>query len=90
MREQDSGVASAMVNTTQQVGASLGAALLNTVAATAPASYIASRGPRFAPYALVHGFSVAFLVGAIVVGAGAVVSAVLVNATAKDFSNPPA
>ena len=40
------GVASAMVNTSTQVGASLGAALLNTVAATATASYIASHGPR--------------------------------------------
>ena len=55
VREQDSGVASAMVNTTQQVGASLGAALLNTIAATATATYIASHGPRLAPNALVHG-----------------------------------
>ena len=90
VHEQDSGVASAMVNTTQQVGASLGAALLNTVAATATANYIASRGPRLAPYAVVHGFSVAFAVGAIIVGAGAIASAVLVKATAKDLSDPAA
>lgn len=90
VREQDSGVASAMVNTTQQVGASLGAAFLNTIAATATANYIASRGPGLAPYAMVHGFSVAFAVGAIIVAAGAIVSAVCVNATAKDLSNPAA
>ena len=78
--ERDSGVASAMVNTTQQVGASLGAALLNTIAATATATYIASHGPRLAANAVVHGFSVALGVGAAVVAAGAVASAVLVNA----------
>ena len=86
--ERDSGVASAMVNTTQQVGASLGAALLNTVAATATANYLASHGARFAPNAVVHGFSVAFAIGAIIVAAGAVASAVLVNASAKDLVDP--
>jgi predicted MFS family arabinose efflux permease len=88
VREQDSGVASAMVNTTQQVGASLGAALLNTIAATATATYIATHGPLFAPSAVVHGFTVAFAVGAAIVAAGALASAVLINTTAKDLSNP--
>ena len=90
VRDRDSGVASAMVNTTQQVGASLGAALLNTIAATATATYLASHGPRLAPNAVVHGFTVAFFVGAIIVAAGALVSAVLVNATTKDLANPTA
>ena len=90
VREQDSGVASAMVNTTQQVGASLGAALLNTIAATATANYLASHGPRLAPNAVVHGFSVAFALGAIIVAVGAVASFVLVNATANDLANPAA
>jgi hypothetical protein len=85
VRERDAGVASAMVNTTQQVGASLGAALLNTIAATATANCIASRAPQFAPDAVVHGFTVAFAVGAGIVAAGAIVSAVLVNAKAKDL-----
>ena len=88
VRESDAGVASAMVNTSTQVGASLGAALLNTVAATATASYIASHGPRLAPYAVVHGFTEAFAVGAIIVAAGAFASAVLVNAKAKELSSP--
>lgn len=90
VRERDAGVASAMVNTTQQVGASLGAALLNTIAATATANYIASHGPRLAPNAVVHGFTVAFAVGAIIVAAGAIASAVLINAKTKDLSNPAA
>jgi hypothetical protein len=88
VREQDSGVASAMVNTTQQVGASLGAALVNTIAATATANYLAAHGPRLAPYAVVHGFSVAFAVGAIIVAAGAIASAILVNASAADLTSP--
>jgi EmrB/QacA subfamily drug resistance transporter len=88
VQERDAGVASAMVNTTTQVGASLGAALLNTVAATATATYLASHGPRLAPNAVVHGFTVAFAVGAIIVAAGAIASAVLVNAKAEDLSNP--
>jgi predicted MFS family arabinose efflux permease len=90
VREQDSGVASAMVNTTSQVGASLGAALLNTIAATATANYIASHASRPAPYGVVHGFTVAFAVGAIIVATGAIASAVLVNAKATDLSNPAA
>src|SRR5579864_8388960 len=42
--ESDAGVASALVNTTQQTGGSLGVALLNTVAASATTGYLASHG----------------------------------------------
>jgi hypothetical protein len=68
----DAGVASALVNATQQVGGSLGIALLNSVAASATASFLAARvrsiGPtaiqRFAPAATVHGFVEGFEVSA--------------------------
>ncbi|GMA23443.1 hypothetical protein GCM10025864_12020 [Luteimicrobium album] len=54
----DTAVAGAMVMTSQQVGASLGTALLSTVAADAAASYLARH--RVAPVdAVVHGFGVA-------------------------------
>jgi len=85
--ERDSGVASAVLNSTQQVGASLGAALLNTIAATATATYLASHGRLLKEQALVHGFTRALLVGAIIVAAGAVVSAALVNARPSNPSN---
>ena len=85
VRDQDAGVASAMVNTTTQVGASLGAALLNTIAATATANYLVTHGPRFAPEAVVHGFTRAFVVGAVIVAVGAVASALLINAKPSDF-----
>ena len=58
----DSGVASALVNTTQQIGGSLGTALLNTVAATATAGYITAHGVRSVSAGLVHGYSIAFAV----------------------------
>src|SRR5690606_21979354 len=38
---RDSGVASAMVNTSQQVGGAIGTALLNTIAASATTAYVA-------------------------------------------------
>jgi EmrB/QacA subfamily drug resistance transporter len=80
---EDSGVASSLLNASQQVGASLGAALLNTIAATATASYIASHGASFLERGTVHGFTVAFAVGAAILAAGALVSATLVQGVAK-------
>jgi EmrB/QacA subfamily drug resistance transporter len=60
VEDRDAGVASALVNTTQQVGGSLGTALLNTIAASATASYIASHGSGSSAVAAVHGYTVAF------------------------------
>lgn len=64
----DAGVASALINTSQQVGGSLGTALLNTVATTAATSYIAANaahlGQRAVPYGLTHGYTEAFKAGA--------------------------
>ena len=41
---EDAGVASALVNATQQTGGSMGAALINTIATTATASYLVAHG----------------------------------------------
>ncbi len=60
--EHDAGVASALVNTTQQVGGSLGVAFLNTIATSATANYALSHGGPSAQ-ATVHGFTTAFAVG---------------------------
>jgi MFS family permease len=79
VRPSDSGVASAMVNTTQQVGGSLGTALLNTVAATATANFIRANGPASVSSGLVHGYAVAFAVGAALLVVAALVTAVLVT-----------
>ncbi|MDT7545135.1 MAG: hypothetical protein QOE99_1245 [Actinomycetota bacterium] len=57
----DAGAASALVNTMQQVGGSLGVAFLNTIATSATVSYAGAHGgPSRA--AVVHGFTSAFAV----------------------------
>lgn len=68
---RDAGVASALVNTTQQVGGSLGTALLNTIAASVTASYITAHGVGAAAAGTVHGYTVAFTwcVGALLLAA---------------------
>ena len=72
----DTGVASAMLNTSQQIGGSLGTALLNTVAATATATYAAANsqlGEKLMPFAMTHGFTVAFKFSAGLLFVGAIV-----------------
>jgi EmrB/QacA subfamily drug resistance transporter len=82
---QDSGVASALVNTMQQVGGSIGTAALSTVALTATASYLTAHhaGRLAVATAAVHGYSSAFTVSAILFGVGAVAAAVLVPSRAR-------
>ena len=72
---REAGVASATVNTAQQVGGSLGTAILNAVATTATAGFVGGRAS-----AVVHGFATAAEVGVAILVAGAIVAAVLVNA----------
>jgi hypothetical protein len=79
---QDTGVASAMINTSQQVGGSLGTALLNTVSATAATSYIAANqnlGDKVQAFGITHGFTVAFTVSAGLLFAGAIVLFFFIN-----------
>ena len=59
---REAGVASAMVNTSQQVGGSVGTSLLSTIFASAVASYTASHlhTADLANAAAVHGYTTAF------------------------------
>jgi EmrB/QacA subfamily drug resistance transporter len=78
----DTGVASAMLNTSQQIGGSLGTALLNTVAATATTTFAAANtqlGERVMPFAITHGFTVAFKFSAALLFVGAVVLFFFIN-----------
>ena len=54
---REAGVASAVAGTAQQIGASVGTALLNTIAAAATASYLAAHVQAPLPVALVHGYA---------------------------------
>jgi EmrB/QacA subfamily drug resistance transporter len=58
----EAGVASAMVNTSQQVGGSIGTSLLSTLFASSAASYLGShgRGSGAQTAAMVHGYTTAF------------------------------
>ncbi len=79
VRDRDAGVASALVNTTQQVGSSLGIALLNTLAATATGNYIARHGPASVAAGDVYGFSVAFAVASVFLVLAGTVTVVFVQ-----------
>jgi EmrB/QacA subfamily drug resistance transporter len=75
----DAGVASALVNTNQQVGGSIGTALLNTLAASALTSYVLTHGrsPLALAQAAVHSYVVGFWVSAAILAASAVVCALV-------------
>ncbi|GHG64829.1 MFS transporter [Streptomyces griseocarneus] len=94
--QRDSGVSSATVNTAQQVGGSIGTALLNTIATSTSATYIAAHmkaaaaagvaGPavrdRVIKEGVVHGFGVAIAWGAGIMLLAAVVAWTMVTARA--------
>jgi EmrB/QacA subfamily drug resistance transporter len=79
VQRQDSGVASALVNTMQQVGGSIGVSALSTIALTATASYLAAHHTSaLAPaIAATHGYTVAFAVSAGIFGLGVILGIVL-------------
>ncbi len=81
----DSGVASAMVNTTQQVGGSIGTALLNTIAASATASYIRAHGLGATAAGTMHGYTLAFATAAALVGVAVVLVQLLVRVRANEL-----
>ena len=71
----DSGLASGLVNTTQQVGGSLGLAILASVSTSRISNALAGGSPL--PDALTHGFKGAFTVGALLCAAGVVLAMTL-------------
>jgi len=83
--QHDAGVASAMVNTMQQVGGSLGVAFLNTIATTATVHYALSHGGS-SKAAVTHGFTTAFAYSAAVFALATIVVALLVRAGRSDLN----
>ena len=77
----DAGVASAMVNIGQQVGGSIGTALLSTLAADAASSYLHSHRPSLAvaAQASLRSYTTAFDAAAIIFAVGAVATFLLVK-----------
>ena len=81
VKAADAGVASATVSASQQIGGSLGTALLSTIAASALANYITSAHTHptstLIAHAQVHGYTTAFALAAAIFAVGAVIAAAL-------------
>jgi EmrB/QacA subfamily drug resistance transporter len=84
----DAGVASATLNTGQQIGGSIGTSLLNTIFASAVANYLTSHlnpatlvhghpSASLLGASLIHGYTTGFWVAAAIFGAGAVICGTL-------------
>ena len=85
---RDSGLASALLNSSRLIGGALGLAVLSTIAASHTSDKLASGTPHLA--ALSDGFQVAFLVGAGACFVGAILAALLLGRRAAPASAPAA
>jgi hypothetical protein len=76
VKSSDAGIASAMVNTSQQVGGSVGTALLSTIFASAAAGYASTHihAGALATVASIHGYTIAFDWAAGIFGLGLLVA----------------
>jgi hypothetical protein len=85
---RDVGVASATLNTGQQIGGSIGTSLLNTIFAGAVAQYLTSHlspatlvhghpAPSLTEMSLIHGYTTGFWVAAAIFAVGAVICGTL-------------
>ncbi|MGV9265716.1 MFS transporter [Kitasatospora sp. NPDC003701] len=78
----EAGAASATINSAQQVGGSVGTALLNTIAASATATYLATRiagNPQVQAQGAVHGYVVATWVAMGILLAAALIAFLMIN-----------
>jgi EmrB/QacA subfamily drug resistance transporter len=82
----DAGVASALVNTGQQVGGSIGTALLSTLAASAAGAYASSHGTvaDLAAQSAVHGYTTAFTWAAGIFAIGSIAAWLLLPSEASE------
>ena len=76
LKPADAGVGSATLNTSQQVGGSIGTALLNTLAAGAATTYLVGRAitPANVATAAVHSYTTAFLWSSLIFVVAAVIA----------------
>jgi sugar phosphate permease len=92
LKPSDAGVGSATLNTSQQVGGSIGTALLNTLAAGAATAYLVGRTttPANLQAAALHSYTTAFVYSALIFVVAAVVAGlVLPRGNMRALSAPP-
>ena len=77
VNRSEAGIASGLINTSQQVGGAVGIALLSTVAITRTENEVASG--TAVPDAMTSGFQLAFWVGAAIAIVGVIASLVLIR-----------
>jgi Major Facilitator Superfamily len=77
----DAGVGSAALNTSQQVGGSIGTALLNTLAAGAASAYLVGKvaTPANLATAALHSYTTAFMWSSLIFVAGAVIAGLVLK-----------
>jgi EmrB/QacA subfamily drug resistance transporter len=86
--DEDAGVASAMVNVSQQVGGSIGTALLSTIAVNAMRSFARSHRGVSGLDAAVHGYTLAFGVSAGIFACAGILSLLLLRSGAASALRP--
>ncbi len=86
VKDSEAGLASGLINTSQQIGGALGIAALSAVATSATDNAVAD-GTAL-PVALTDGFEAAFIGGALVAAVGVVASLVLIRG--RDLAQEPA
>jgi len=91
VRQADAGIASGLINTTQQIGGAIGVAAATTIATTFTNHYVRSHlgTTAVSGAALTHGFQIAFYVLAATAAVGVVLAALLIESQSSEAERKP-